>query len=242
MGAIGKAIGSVNDIVGGLGTSVGSIFGGQKTQQSGNAATDASMAQLAYQQAASRKLQTLVNDPSSVTSMGGFNTGLQAIERSAAARGMLNSGNIMTALTDYGNNYYGDQVRLMQSLASGTPSPAVGAAMVNSGMGQQAGGLNGILNGVSKIFDLFGNSKTSNSSGSYSLGSSGTSGSGGSDRYWPFESVSDGSSNGLQGYGYGGYSNDSSPIYTWDSGSGGFSSGGDYDFGSSDGGMSGGFW
>lgn len=241
MGAIGKAIGSVNDAVGSIGTSVGSIFGGQKTQQSGNAATSASMAQLAYQEAASRRLQTLLNDPSSVTTMGGFNTGLQAIERSAAGKGMLNSGNIMTALADYGNNYYGDQVRLMQSLAAGTPSPAVGAAMVNSGMGQQAGGLNGILNGVSKIFDLFGNSKGSSSTGSYSLGSSNF-GSSGSDRYWPFESVSDGTSNGMQGYDFGGYTNNSSPIYTWDSGSGGFSSGGDYDFGSSDGGMSGGFW
>jgi hypothetical protein len=247
MGSIGKALapvaGIAGSVIGGvvggpagaaiggsIGGAVGGMMGGKTTQKAGNATNAASMAQLAYQQAASEKILQLMNDPSKVTSMGGFNTGIQAIERSAAGKGLLNSGNIMTALSDYGNSYYGDQMRLLQGLAAGTPNPTVGAGMINSGLGQQVAGGSGVGQGITQLLGMFGGSSGGGGLGSL-LGSGGLGSTSGG--YWPFESVSQTPNPGMDFLSFGGSMNTSDPLYTWDSGTGSISSGGSsfFDFG-----------
>lgn len=236
MGSIGKALapvaGIAGTVIGGvfggpagaavggsIGSAVGGAMGGKTTQKAGNATNAASMAQLAYQQAASDKILQLMNDPSKVTSMGGFNTGIQAIERSAAGRGLLNSGNIMTALSDYGNSYYGDQMRLLQALAAGTPAPTVGANMINSGLGQQVAGGVGIGQGITKLLGMFGKPSDEEGSGLSSLLGSGGLGST-SGGYWPFQSISQTPSPSMNFLSFGGGMNNSSPLHVWDSSTG----------------------
>lgn len=52
------------------------------------------------------RLRSLMTNPNSIADSGAykfaFNQGQQALERSAAARGMLNSGNVLAELTRYG--------------------------------------------------------------------------------------------------------------------------------------------
>jgi len=130
---------------------VGSVLGGvsgAKTSAAGDSATDASLEQLAYQKNASQKINELINDPSKITSTGGYKSGMEAVERGLAARGYIGSGNEMTALADYGQNFYNQQIALLQSLASGMPS-TVGA--INTGTSVQssgAGGLASIFSGL----------------------------------------------------------------------------------------------
>lgn len=236
MGIIGKALapvaGIAGTVIGGvfggpagaavggsIGSAVGGAMGGKTTQKAGNAANAASMAQLAYQQAASDKILQLMDDPSKVTSMGGFKTGIQAIERSAAGRGLLNSGNIMTALSDYGNSYYGDQMRLLQGLAAGTPGPTVGANMINSGLGQQVAGGVRIGQDIVKLFGMFGKPSDGGGSGLSSLLDSGGLGST-SGGYWPFQSISQTPNPSMNFLSFGGGMNSSSPLHVWDSSTG----------------------
>lgn len=72
-----------------------------------------------------QRLAELINNPDSVANTNAykfrFNQGQQALERSAAARGMLNSGNTLAALADYGQGQasqeYGDEFnRLSQAV------------------------------------------------------------------------------------------------------------------------------
>lgn len=72
-----------------------------------------------------QRLAELVNNPDSIANTNAykfrFNQGQQALERSAAARGMLNSGNTLAALADYGQGQasqeYGDEFnRLNQAV------------------------------------------------------------------------------------------------------------------------------
>jgi len=72
-----------------------------------------------------QRLAELINNPSSIENTNAykfrFNQGQQALERSAAARGMLNSGNTLAALADYGQGQasqeYGNEFnRLSQAV------------------------------------------------------------------------------------------------------------------------------
>lgn len=77
------------------------------------------------QQYYEQQLQQLIADPSSVTKLPGYqfqlDQGVQAIERSGAAKGFLGSGNEATALTQFGqglaSNFYTTQANLLASLA-----------------------------------------------------------------------------------------------------------------------------
>ena len=72
-----------------------------------------------------QRLAELINNPNSIENTNAykfrFNQGQQALERSAAARGMLNSGNTLAALADYGQGQasqeYGNEFnRLSQAV------------------------------------------------------------------------------------------------------------------------------
>ena len=99
--------------------------------------------QFGEQQQYAQKLQELIANPGSVTSLPGyqfnFDQGSQAVARQMAAGGFLNSGNEATALTQYGQNYamstFNQQAQLLSSLA-GFNAPAYGsnaAASTNAG-------------------------------------------------------------------------------------------------------------
>jgi len=70
-----------------------------------------------------QRLVQLMNNPDSVSDTNAykfrFNQGQQALERSAASRGMLNSGNTLAALTDYGqgaaSQEYGNEFNRLMS-------------------------------------------------------------------------------------------------------------------------------
>lgn len=91
---------------------------------------------------ANSALQNLYNDPSSVRSLPGYqfalDEGARALDRSAASRGMLNSGRSAKDLLRYGTGYadqiYGNQLaRLMAGSQQGMG--AVGAQNATTGQG-----------------------------------------------------------------------------------------------------------
>jgi len=73
------------------------------------------------------KLTELLTNPSSVTGTPGYQfalqQGTQAIDRSAAAKGMLNSGNVLQELQKYGSGLasqeYGNQANLLSNALRG---------------------------------------------------------------------------------------------------------------------------
>lgn len=80
--------------------------------------------QAPYRAGYASKLNGLVNDPSSITSMPGYQAGLQAVQRSMGAQGYQGSGNMMAALQKYGGDFYNNQVSQLNGLAGGSPSQA----------------------------------------------------------------------------------------------------------------------
>ena len=71
------------------------------------------------------RLQSLMDNPDSIQNTGAykfrFDQGQQALERSAAAKGMLNSGNVLAGLAKYGQGMasqaYDDEANRLSSLA-----------------------------------------------------------------------------------------------------------------------------
>jgi len=94
------------------GTSVGDLAGFLKKQQQIASGSDFSGYQnqlsdlLKQQSKANQRYQELLNDPNKIKESAGYKYALgqgnQAINRSAAAKGMLNSGNVLAELAKYG--------------------------------------------------------------------------------------------------------------------------------------------
>lgn len=84
-----------------------------------------------------QQLQQLMADPSSITNDPGyqfqFDQGSQAVTRQMAAKGYLGSGNLGTALQEYGQNYaasaYKDRISTLASLAGANIAPNFGASL-----------------------------------------------------------------------------------------------------------------
>jgi len=86
------------------------------------------------QQEYAKQLQFLMSNPGSVTSLPGYEAGLEAVRRSMAAQGYQGSGNMMAAMAQYGQKAYDDRVRQLQTL-QGTDSGigSSGAALMQLG-------------------------------------------------------------------------------------------------------------
>ena len=80
-----------------------------------------------YRAQAAQQLQALQADPSSVTSAPGYQAGMDAVQRSMAANGYLGSGNMMAAMSQYGQNAYQQQFNNLSSLSGAGQSPAIAA-------------------------------------------------------------------------------------------------------------------
>lgn len=100
------------------------------------------------------QLQQLMSDPSSITSMPGYKAGLQAVERRGAAQGWNGSGNMMTALSDFGGNFYNQAIQNLMGLSGANVNPGTAASLAMQG--NQAGasiamqGLNRVGYGVTQ--------------------------------------------------------------------------------------------
>ena len=125
----GIAAGVVGSVAGAAVSS--SISGGGGSQQAANAADPFAGQRPQYQ----TMLSNLINNPSSVTSTPGYqfqmDQALKGVEGSAAAQGMLNSGNVLSALTTQAGNeastQYYNQAELLAQLAGaniGSPGTA----------------------------------------------------------------------------------------------------------------------
>ena len=95
-----------------------------------------------------RRLQELVNNPNSISDSNAykfrFNQGQQALERGAAAKGMLGSGNTLAALAQYGqgmaSDEYGNEVSRLGALSGQRDSYNLGLkGLANSEYGLRSG-------------------------------------------------------------------------------------------------------
>jgi len=141
-------------------------------QQAANAADPFASQRGQYQD----MLSKLINDPSSITKTPGYNFGLQqsqnAVEGSAAASGMINSGNVLNALNTNAQGYAATQLNnqelLLAQLAGaniGSPGTAGQILQSQNQANQQAAGTLGSQVGGAVTTGL---NTAINSSGSYS--------------------------------------------------------------------------
>lgn len=102
----------------------------------------------AYDNPYERRLLEIMNNPDQIANTNAykfrFNQGQQALERSAAARGMLNSGNTLAALADYGQGQasqeYGNEFnRLSQAVGQRNQFNLGKAGLASQDRNSQAG-------------------------------------------------------------------------------------------------------
>lgn len=82
--------------------------------------------------AAGGLLTSLIQNPSNVSQIPGYQAGLDAVQRSGAANGYLGSGNMMAALAKYGSSFWNDSVRTLsgvESAGQGNPLASTSAAL-----------------------------------------------------------------------------------------------------------------
>ena len=69
------------------------------------------------ERAAEGQAAELIRNPGSVVNMPGFTAGKQAVERAAAGRGYLGSGNLTVALAKYGDQFYNNALTNFSNIA-----------------------------------------------------------------------------------------------------------------------------
>ena len=136
---------------------VGSVAGAAATSAFSGGSSGASSAANAADPFASQRgqyqgmLSNLINNPSSITSQPGYQFGLdqsnKAVEGSAAANGMVNSGNVLQALSTNSQNYAATQLNNQELLLAqlsganvGSPGTAGQILQGQNTLNQQAAG------------------------------------------------------------------------------------------------------
>lgn len=118
-GAVTSSV--VSDVVG------GGSGGNQQAQQAASAADPFASQRGQYQD----MLSKLINDPSSITSTPGYQFGLdqsnKAVQGSAAANGMVNSGNVLQALSTNSQSYAASQLNNQELLLAQLSGANVGS-------------------------------------------------------------------------------------------------------------------
>jgi len=99
-----------------------------------------------YQQ----RIDALTANPNQITSMPGYQAGLEAVQRSMAAQGFTGSGNMMAALAKYGGDFYQQQLNNLTQQAGGMPAAqaiaqqkAMALSNQMSSLGLMTGGFGG---------------------------------------------------------------------------------------------------
>lgn len=188
--AVGGAVAGA--VVGGVVDSA--MSGGSSGSQQAAGAADPFASQRGQYQT---MLSSLINDPSSITSTPGYQFGLQqsqnAVEGSAAANGMVNSGNVLSALSTNAQGYAATQLNNQELLLAqlsganvGSPGTAGQILQGQNQLNQQAAGTvgNAIGGAVTSGFN------SANNSGSFSFGASGSENSGASSTSTPDDLIS----------------------------------------------------
>lgn len=75
-------------------------------------------------------LSQLMADPSKITTMPGYTAGMQAVERRLASQGYLGSGNMMTAMAEYGGSFFDKEANRLASLAGANIGPSGGGVLM----------------------------------------------------------------------------------------------------------------
>jgi hypothetical protein len=128
-----------------MGSGLYGIYEGQQQQQLAKqlqASADPFASQRGqYQQ----QLAVLNANPSSMTSLPGYQAGLEAVQRSGAAQGYTGSGNMMAGLAKYGQDFFNQQQQTLGGFAGAGINPASGAQLnlqaTQGGMGLTGQGL-----------------------------------------------------------------------------------------------------
>ena len=77
-----------------------------------------------YRAGYAQQLAALSANPSLITKQPGYAAGLEAVRRSLAAQGYQGSGNMMAALSQYGQKFLGDEQNRLATLAGAGFNPA----------------------------------------------------------------------------------------------------------------------
>lgn len=104
-----------------------------------------------YQQ----QLAQLMSNPSGITSMPGYEAGMQAVTRKMAAQGYLGSGNMMASLQQYGGQFYNDAVARLTALSGANIGPSGGSLLLQgeqNKLAMQGQSINNIGYGLSRLF------------------------------------------------------------------------------------------
>jgi len=165
-----KGQGSLSN--GGVGNIKGNLSGANGLMTPGGAAAMADP-NLPYRPGYASALNSIVQNPFSLMGDPGyqfaFNQGIQAIDRAAAAKGQLESGNRGEALFkfghDYAGNYYGDAIKTLSGISGANYSPATAAqealAAQNQGVGVAQTGVTNTNNAYSALSQGLGGFGTS---------------------------------------------------------------------------------
>lgn len=121
-----------------LGTA-GGIFSSVDDYKQGKASRNLERQSMRFSSDMFRQLDALTKDPSMITQMPMYQAGLESVQRSLASQGLTGSGNAVMALSDYGANYWRDQVSLFSQLAQGgMPTYGTGSTLQAGGAGRMS--------------------------------------------------------------------------------------------------------
>lgn len=128
-----SALGPISSLM-----SIGSgIYGMSQASQMQDLAKQLAQSGGQYAPGYAAQLNALMKNPSSITSMPGYEAGMDAVTRSMAAQGYQGSGNMATALQKYGGDFFNNQVAQLQGLAQGG-AQQTGAAISGLNMANQS--------------------------------------------------------------------------------------------------------
>lgn len=163
----------------GVGSSIASLLSGlfgssygrdiEKTATGLRNSTDSMMP---VRPQAAGELLKLIADPSGIVNVPGYQSGLQAVDRSLAKQGFNPantrgiSGNFLNAQSEYGGKFYNDYMTQMAQLAGAQFNPAAAAALQLQGLEGGAGitgagtqstiaGVTGLLRNLPTIMSFF---------------------------------------------------------------------------------------
>jgi hypothetical protein len=134
---------------------MGGLFGSGGGQDAASAAADPFASQRGQYQGMLQQLMTSAFSPQDPSYQWRFGQGEQAIERSLGAKGLLNSGNRLTALTDYGQGqgateYANQFARLSQLAGANIGSPAAAGQIIQGNQSAATSAFTAVGNQVGK--------------------------------------------------------------------------------------------
>jgi len=142
----GMTMGSAGNIYSG----VSALEQAQRMRQQMAAYAAAADPQAAYRAQYAKRLAALQANPNLITSMPGYEAGLEGVQRTMAAQGYQGSGNMAAAIQKYAGDFYNQQISQLSGLAGGTPG--AGAPAMYEGL---AGAANLQSSGLSALGRAF---------------------------------------------------------------------------------------